>query len=718
MNLKDLQIKKSYDSDNDNILNDFYIPVLSNAISYKRLAGFFSSSSLSVAARGISKFIMNGGQMQMLTCAQLQYKDIKIIEQACKEPEKIIEEKFLIEIDEIEDEFIRDHVRALGWMVASKKLEIKIAVVVSDKSIPLNSSEVQRTGIFHQKVGILEDQKNNKLSFSGSQNESANAWLNNIEEIKIFRDWIDEEKDFFEADLQKFYKYWTGNTKRTKILEISEAIKKKLIKIAPREIGELRLEKYYVDDLITTNKKEPVIKLRPYQHHAIEEWKKNNYQGIFEMATGTGKTFTALGCLNNLDKTKEKLITVISAPYSHLVKQWNREVDCFGIRNEKIIADGSNSRWKNKLSDNVLDIKNGLKNKIIVLTTHDTFSSDTFRKIIKKPQTDLFLIVDEVHGAGASKRKKGLLEEYQFRLGLSATPSRWFDDLGTEDLFRYFNCEVTPELKATFTFPLEKAINTINPDTGKSYLTPYIYNPYFIELTDEEMDEYIKQTRKIVKIYQMAKSQKEKEEYYSLLLMKRQQIVVNAAEKFEMFQKILENLQKNKDIKHCLLYCSPGQIVKAQETLNSKRITQHKFTNIESDSPRDEYGGQSERGYLLNEFSKGNYDMLVAMKCLDEGVDVPTARTAIILASSGNPKEYIQRRGRILRRCEGKEHATIYDILVLSQQNKNLPQELLQIEKKIIRKELKRYNEFANIAMNKLECLNKISKIEIDLINR
>jgi len=306
-----------------------------------------------------------------------------------------------------------------------------------------------------------------------------------------------------------------------------------------------------------------------------------------------------------------------------------------------------------------------------------------------------------------------------YRLGLSATPSRWFDDEGTKELFKYFGCQVEPELKATYEFSLKKAITTINPDTKQTYLTPYYYKPYFVELTEEETKEYIEQTSKILKYYQAAKNNKEREKYYSLLLIKRQNIIVNAIEKLNTFDNIIDKLKSQKNgLKFCLVYCSPKQIGKAQIILNTKRIMQHKFTNWESNVFSNKYQGQSEREHLIKEFSKGNYEVLVAMRCLDEGVDVPPARIAIILASSGNPKEYIQRRGRILRRYPGKEYSVIYDILVFPKINSKLPSDVLLIEKKIIRKELKRYNEFAGIAINKLECLNKISDITINLLNR
>jgi len=355
--------------------------------------------------------------------------------------------------------------------------------------------------------------------------------------------------------------------------------------------------------------------------------------------------------------------------------------------------------------DNILDIRNEISEKLIVLTTHVTFSMDDFIKIIRRANVKLFLIADEVHGAGAPERKKGLIGVYRFRLGLSATPKRWFDLEGTEDLFDYFGGTV-------FDFPLKKAINTINPDTGRTFLVPYEYKPYFIELTDEELNEYKRETEKIAKAYYRSKDKEERDKWFSLLLIKRQKIIKNAVNKFNTFKEILDDIE---EIKDCLVYCSPQQIDEVQGILNSYKrdnIIQHKFTNKEGIVPENKYGGISEREFLLQQLAEGKYHALVAMKCLDEGVDVPPVKIAIILASTGNPRQYIQRRGRILRRFPGKEKAIIYDVIVVPTLSGSVSLDFWELERKMLEKELKRYKEFAHIAINAVECLDKIEELE------
>jgi len=701
INLKDLDLKKAYDSDSNDILSDFYIPALSNSIKYRRLAGFFSSTSLAVAARGISRFIANGGHMDLICGAKLSKADVEAIKEAHENPAAIIERFFFENLEDLENEFIRDHVRALGWMIANKKLDIKISIVYNEEGCPLDEKTIEKQGIFHQKVGIFEDAAGNMVSFSGSTNESAMGWLKNIEEFKVFRSWIESEEEYLTADKKRFEKFWNGIANRIEIIEIPIAIKEKLIEIAPPKIADLNLEKW----LEKTGTLKKTIKLWKHQIQAITNWQNNDRKGIFEMATGTGKTFAALGCLKRVLKDEKKLVIVITCPYGHLVKQWLDDINEFGIFCDTIIADSSSYGWKDKLMDNILDIKNGISEKLIVLTTHVTFSMNDFIKIIRKVNVEIFLIADEVHGVGAPERKRGLIENYRFRLGLSATPKRWFDLEGTEELFDYFGGTV-------FEFPLKKAINTINTDTGRTFLVPYEYKPYFIELTNEELNEYERETKKIAKAYYRSKDKEERDKWFSLLLIKRQKIIKNAVNKFNAFKEILDDIE---EIKDCLVYCSPQQIDEAQDILNSYKrdnIIQHKFTNKEGVVPEDKYGGISEREFLLQQLAEGKYHALIAMKCLDEGVDVPPVKMAIILASTGNPRQYIQRRGRILRRFPGKEKAIIYDVIVVPTFSGSVDLDFLELEKKILKKELKRYKEFAYIAINAVECLNKIEGLE------
>jgi len=680
----DLELKPYYDSESDDILRQFYIPVLSRARTYYRLAGFFSSDALAVAAKGMSVFIRNQGNMKLIVGARLQKHDVEAIREGKEDPEKVISEMMLEDLKQIEDEIVRDHVRALAWLVAKNQLDLKVAIVIDKYGLPMDYETAVKRGIFHQKVGVFEDEAGNLISFSGSVNESAAAWEDNIEEFKVFRSWVNAELSYLASDKDKFEKYWNGQTERLRVVDVPTAVRERLVELAPQNIESLKIDRVY---------ERP--KLRDYQDEAVTKWLENSNRGIFEMATATGKTYAALECLRRILDREKRLVAVIACPYNHLIVQWTREIERFGISCDELVADSSNPRWKDELTDQLMDIRNGIREKLIVLTTHATFSTDDFMMIIEKVVGKLCLIVDEVHGIGAPERKRGLIDNYEFRLGLSATPKRWFDFEGTEELFDFFGDVV-------FEFNLRQAIE-------KGILSPYEYKPYFTELTAEEMEDYEKETARIAKAYYASKDQREKEELFSLLCFKRQNIIKNAANKYNVLADILADLS---EIRYCLIYCTPRQIDRIQDILNEKGIIQHRFTQNEGLRPEKKYGGISERQFLLQKFAEGNYQALVSMKCLDEGVDIPPARTAIMMENSGNPREYIQRRGRILRTSPEKKKATIFDIIVVPTFYLTADVESVELEKKIMAKELKRYKEFAHTASNTVECLKKIEWIE------
>lgn len=667
MTLKKVKLKKYYDSDEDNLINDFYNPILKETVLYKRIAGYFSSSSFMIASQGLTEFIKNKGRMKLLINVAISKEDYEAIEKGLKKSEEVIEGIISKDIDSINDLLISNHVKVLSWMVAKSIVEVKVAVVEN-----IN-------GIFHQKVGILEDETGNRVSFSGSDNESAYGWMHNIEEFKVFRSWIEEENGFIEGDIYKFDKFWENKGFRTRVYNLPDAIKKKLIAIAPTSKEEMEdIRKFIIENTIKKKKKEP----RDYQLEAIKNWKDNGEIGILEMATGTGKTFTSITALKDMINKYKRLLCVVACPYQHLVTQWNEELEEQELLSMKVF--GNKHSWTDKLMNLILKQNNGMKDIIIIITTYDTLSSKNFIDIMNKAKCKKMIIGDEVHSVGSEKRRHGLLKDYQLRLGLSATPSRWLDDEGTEIIIEYFG-------KSVFKFDLDKAI------TAK-FLTPYLYYPHFIELTPDELKEYKEYGRKIA--IAASKKSAEGRKALELLLIKRKKIITNAINKIPKFVEILESMD---EIERCLVYCSPQQINQVKDILAEHKVIYHRFTSKEDINTREK---------IKEDFASGKYSALVAMKCLDEGVDIPATESGIILASSGNPKEYIQRRGRLLRRFPGKTKATIHDIIVVPSFNMRLEKELLDIERKILKNEFKRYKEFADSSLNPLYGSKIVIKIE------
>lgn len=687
--LRDLHLKKAYSSDVDDILNDFYIPALSNSIEYRRLAGFFSSTCLAIAARGIVNLIKNEGTMKLIVSPYFQKKDHLVIEEVIDDPMKFVEEKMLEELNCIENDFINDHVRALGWMLANKYLEIRVALVLPDNSY-INMQNISDSGIFHQKVAVLTDVNNDIITFSGSINESAMGWLGDVEEFKVFRSWETFENEYVQADLNKFNRFWDGKSPKVRIMPLPQAVAEKLIKIAPNNIDDLKIEKWY-------KSKSAKWMLHEYQKKAIASWFSHGMKGIFEMATGTGKTFTALGCVEDVFNLNEPTLVIITCPFTHLVNQWAREIQRFRISYDFIFQTVGNPNWRDVFSDLLREMALKQKKRGIIITTHDTFSNKDFISTViqLKKNFKIFLIADEVHGVGAEVSRKGLIAEYDMRLGLSATPKRFLDEEGTDAIYNYFSGVV-------FEFSLVEAINRIKPGTSETYLTPYRYFPKFISLTQKEMDCYEKETRTLSIKFNSKINLTEKEAILKALLIKRANIIKNAEYKYKALEDILEKMEK--PIKWTIIYCTPQQIDNVMNIVNKHGLKAHRFTMKEGTKPEKQFKGMTERDYILDKFAKGELEVLVAMRCLDEGVDVPPARNAILMASSGNPREYIQRIGRVIRHYENKAEANIYDLIV----KPSLTASTDKIEKMIFEKEIKRSIYIASIALNNAEATKKI----------
>jgi len=405
------------------------------------------------------------------------------MEKAVLTPNEIIEEALDRGIsDKTDNLFINDHIFALGWMLANNFLEIKIAYVLGkDNKIDVSTTE---NTLFHQKVGICKDELGNIITFSGSVNESFKGWTSHIEEFKTFRYWHEPEKECAKSDLDKFDRFWNNESVKLNVISLPLAIKRKLIEQVPNDFSIEDIERHY---------KRKKIELFEYQQKAISNWIDNNFNGLFEMATGTGKTFTALGGLNHIIENQKKCFTCIAVPYGHLITQWKKEIETFGIEcDEIIVADQTNKKWRDQLSNLLDDLSLGYVNSVILLTTHTTFSSANMKKILEDSKKNYIslLIADEVHGLGAKEFRKGLIDFYDYRLGLSATPKRFYDDKGTQILYDYFGGTV-------YEFLLKDAITKINPLTGKTYLTPYVYKPYFINLSEEEIGRYAMVTENI-----------------------------------------------------------------------------------------------------------------------------------------------------------------------------------------------------------------------------
>jgi len=696
MGFRDLSIEYSYETGQDDLVNDFYIPVLSKSVNYDRIAGFFTSSSLAVAARGISGLIRNCGKMRVIACPRMDNLDTKTIERVCNHPEEYLDRHLLPAIDKFENEIQRDHVSALGWMLANGYLEIKIALVKNSHTDSFDSDS-----LFHQKIGIMTDYNGDRLSFSGSINETASGWLKNVEEFKVFKEWEIGQGSYLDADVKRFDEFWCNQRPNTLIIPLPIAIEKKLIQIA----SEFSIERFIATDYIRTRKEKNVddrLSLFPYQQTAFETWKNNECSLFFEMATGTGKTRTAIACINHFMKNAAPGIIIISCPQSTLSMQWKTEMESIGLKfDSTIIADGSNRNWRDALQKELKLLSVGFHKIAVVYTTHTTASDNDFVTIMSDliGKTKVCFVGDEAHGLGAYRSKNALLNIYSHRVGLSATPSRWFDEYGTGVLLSYFG-------NRSFQFAIAQALTTINPLTNKPFLVEYEYHPIFISLTDDEIEQFKQLTLRIKKMAAYSKHSDEYQQKLERLLFLRANIEKNAVLKYDALANILQSL----NITNTLIFTTDAQINTVMCMLQQRRIISHRFTQEQKTIRENKYNGMSERQYLIAKFKEGYYQALVAIKCLDEGIDIPIANTAIIMASSTNPREYVQRIGRVIRQAKEKKRAYIYDFVLEPDLNRLEDPDLVDFEYQIFKKEMTRVKDMSANSINNAQVLAEINE--------
>jgi len=656
----ELNLKEVYSSECDDLLHDFYIPVLKNSTKYSRITGFFSSRSLVAASQGLAHFFASGGEYYLITGAILSDDDFRIFSKDKQALENYLLKEF--KTDELKNELEKDHLKVMAWLLSTGRLKIKVALMTNENK-----------GIFHEKVGIFEDESGNRVSFSGSLNETGSGWLGNIEEFKVFKSWNPSHENYLERDREKFEKYWKGNTESLNIIDLPLNIKERVTKEAP--VNELEID-VILEKIKKTESESHKRRPWKYQQEAIDNWIANDCCGIFEMATGTGKTLTALFAVR--EKMKDKGGIFIVVPTIHLIPQWKADVEKLFPNTKIVECHSKNLKWKQDVEKLLTDLKFESIDQFFILITPNSLVNKNLQRMLEKhyrDKSDWLIIADEMHTLGAPKFQEGLLDCFQKRIGLSATPNRKWDDEGNDVLEAYFK-------KTIYQFSLKRAIE-------EGFLVPYEYRPIFVHLSYDEFEDYGELSQQISKQSNFQESSENHKQQYEFLLRKRSAIIKDCKDKLPKLECLLQELKEKNIKKNILIYCNKGgQLDLAQEIVNKKGFLSRRFTSTENLVKREK---------ILKDFANQDYDCLLAMKCLDEGVNIPSTEIAIILASTTNPREYIQRRGRILRRFEGKTKAIVYDLFVLPPEGfAHCPE-----ARKLVKKEKERFLDFMDTALNK-----------------
>ena len=716
----------------------FFSDCLCNATQFDLMLGFFSSSAINVLADGFASFLYNGGRMNLIVNDILTEQDKAAI--ANGKLDTPIPFFDISDIENLKNTLSERDVHffeCLAWLIRNSRLEIRI---VAPKD---------GIGISHTKTGIFSDGVN-KVGFDGSCNFSRSALIDNIESLTAFCDWdgnpasatIDKIKGEFElvfGGKDENVVFVPIDKVKTRIVE---SFKDKELKdlledeyrIIQQDIANKTLPKSVINALdkaknkveieIEKTKKqgetiEPIDFGKPrfpyesgpreYQKQAFENWKANNQKGLFAMATGTGKTITSLNCLLEIYKRNGYYKALILVPTITLVNQWEQECGKFHFSNV-IKVYSKNSEWRSRIerlqmAEEYKKTKEPSQNFIIISTYASFTRSNVFDILNGFEKSKVLLIADEAHNMGSPTILKRLGDiKYLRRIGLSATPERQFDDDTNRKLFRFFGAEN----QYTYEYSMEEAIEN-------GVLCRYFYYPHLVRLTDDEFEKYVELSLKISKYFNFNTSSFDKKDDVLMgLLLARKRIVHKAANKLDVFNQIItERYRKNGNLKYSLVYVPEG--TKPDYYGDSDVFDKTEQISDDSDADRliDEYteaitkldkfvtvkkfvSGLKDRDKILDDFASGKLQVLTSMKCLDEGVDVPRSELAIFCASTGNPRQFIQRRGRILRKHPDKFE--IHDLVVAPEVTPG--SDSFRMERALLKGELMRVRNFSLLSEN------------------
>jgi superfamily II DNA or RNA helicase len=642
--LADLSLKTDYRKGRDDIARDFYLPCMKVANQYDRAVGFFNSAIYVIAWPSLKDFVARNAKIRLICSPVLPPSDIEAIESGYSQ-----------RFEQENDSKIRDDFRYIlstpYLFKPATVLATLVALGVVDIRIAFMKKTSRHERLFHDKLGLFYDCLGHVVSFKGSMNETwaGLAADGNLESVDIFLSWehpreagrVEEHRAYFEELWENKYEHDGINVRKFPEIAHNELLSAADAKCWPDLVDEICREIEAADQFEQRHKPGGKL-LRPHQASALQGWEGRGRRGILEHATGSGKTFTAICAVRNALEHHE--VPLVLVPTELLLSQWYGELqENLSDLDLKILRAGAGfTKWK----DNGLLTawtRSGIEGNRIVLSTMQTAATPEFRGSLKQGE-HLFMVSDEVHRLGSPHHLQLLSLSTGPRLGLSATPRRAGDPYGTGRILDYFGGIVPPP------FTLQDAIRS-------GALTPYFYHINTTTLSSDEQEEWDRITKRIRQLSAQNSDVKTADpnasSWIERLLIERSRILKGAAGKAPVAADILASNFRRGD--RWIVYCDDLVQLRAVQ----RDLAVRGLESVEYHSAME---GDKEQTLCLFETNGG---IVVSIRCLDEGVDIPSVTHALILASSKNPREYIQRRGRVLRRAEGKSVAHIYDLVVL-----------------------------------------------------
>ena len=688
-----------YEVPDDDLVGEVLIPAMSSAASVRVGAGFFGSMCLGQLAPGLSAFVATRTEpLRLLISPAVSAEDQQAIASALRQPEEVLEKSLslLFESAALSPARVVQHtVDCLAYLIAANRLDLRVVLMPR--------------GQYHKKLWLFSS-GDDWLAVHGSGNATQRGLLVNGEQMTIDRSWCDGLTA--EKRIKKLAAGWEGQWENRNPNSVTITARQSLRLLQELGSGALPTTSDFWEAWRLDQASGLAPDLPPglravathglnipfgmnwqsgrysHQGQAVAAFRESGNRGILAVATGGGKTKTSLVAATLYQNEHQgTTVIVVLVPSTPLAQQWAEEIRAFGVQPfmpSKLLPE----RRRARLQELRAAVSLGLRRTEVLVVTNQLFAlDDNVRNFIDScgPKVRTMLIADEVHNLGVSSFLDNPPERFDARLGLSATPVRQYDPAGTARLFGFFGGEI-------FEFALSDAIQT-------GCLVPYNYHLHEVQLGDEEMDRYVDLTDKLRRAGFQADDdgfERKLDDKIKALLRERRSVLEHADEKLACLGDLLMATGPH-NVGRTLIYASGKkpppyagrQIDAVNHLLNDLRISFHQFTSAET--------MQADSGRYLESFAAGDYQVLTAMKVLDEGIDLPQTDVAFLLSSSTVRREWVQRRGRILRTAPGKHSATLHDFLVL-------PPSLETAEgRAILRGELSRANEFASLAQNEFD---------------
>ena len=725
----DWSTDRDYKTGSENEPLQFYLDGLANSNEFSLLLGYFSSAAINLLSVGFATFISKGGKMKMVINHLLSAKDKEAISRVEENPNEIrvFDLTDVVSLGRVLDEYDTHFFECLAYLISEKRIEIKVIKPKNGK------------GIAHYKSGVFSDGQD-AVGYQASCNFTYYGLAENIEQMEAFLSWENGRSNkLIKKHLKIIEDYFAEKDEDVEYVSVNEIEVVLKERFGKKDINELLVQEEHLlkkkQNLMLSNPKlkKTISKLfseielirrtpkfpysegpREYQIIAFENWKNNNQQGLFAMATGTGKTITSLNCLLEIYKKIGYYKALVLVPTLTLVNQWENECKRFNFSN--IVKVSSKNKWKDDLSTILTRERLSPTEKVsfIVIATYASFVRENTFAELNQLSAKTLLIADECHNMGSNSLLKLLPKvKAKRRIGLSATPVRQYDEKGNKKLFSFFNSKD----KYTYEYSMKEAINN-------GVLCRYYYYPHLVSLTESEMRDYMELSLKISKFYNKESESFSNNPILTALLLARKRIIHKAFNKILVFHNIIQDqYKKNGNLKYTLVYVPEGNdpndyfetdrfthVDKTETDIDAVHLIDI-FTQVVKDidkrtTIRQFISGTNEKELLLEQFAEGEIDVLTSMKCLDEGVDVPRSELAIFCASTGNSRQFVQRRGRILRKHSDKQFASIHDLVVIPKINAN--SDSYNMERSLLKKELERVKNFALLSENSSHTVNTL----------